>query len=150
MAVSLFFFTHKYVCAFVMIFCMWYAYNTLSYLVFVHHGLLLNLCFDQCLAYHCITILNTLCLSRLCGEPHSLYSTFRRTSSSLSHKHRMTTSSLFRIAPTPSSEPDVCPVSFRIACFAKLLFGFASRYMYRFPPYSGPPPSNANTAFDGT
>src|SRR6266850_1078868 len=118
--------------------------------VFVHHGLLLNLCFDHFLAYHCITILNTLCLSRPCGVSRSLYSTFRRTSSSSSHKHRMMTSSPFLIAPTPSSEPDVLPASFRIACLAQLLFGLASRYMYRFPAYSGPPPSNANTAFDGT
>jgi len=48
---------HKYVCVSVMIFVC----GTRTHLsVFVHHGLLLNLCFDDFLAYRCITtILNT-------------------------------------------------------------------------------------------
>src|SRR5258707_15605028 len=128
---------------------MWYEYTPF---VFVHCSpwVIAQSLFRSTLAYHCITILNTLRLSRSCGVFSPLHNIFRRISSSFSHKHRIMLSSSFRIAPAPSSEPDVLPVSFRIACFAKLLFGSAPRYMYKFPPYPTPPPSNASTAFDGT
>jgi hypothetical protein len=120
--------THKYVCVSVMISCMWYAYTPF---VFAHCSpwVICSISvFRSTPAYHCITILNTLRLSRVSVMyPFLLHSIFRRISSSFSHKHRMMLSSSFRIAPTPSSEPDVLPVSFIIACFARLLFGFAPR-----------------------
>ena len=120
--------THKYVCVSVMTSCMWYAYTHFVFVPCSPWVICSNLCFLTNSGIPLYYNMNTLRLFRVpVVYPFSLHSIFRRISSSFSHKHKMMLSSSFRIAPTPSNEPDVLPVSFRIACFARLLLGFAPR-----------------------